>query len=304
MKKIKVSELPLCEDASGLYVMGVNSSNQSVKFKIDSLLNNNDDNIAELIDEITDTLSTKQDALRVSGDLALSADSELSLTDMAKKRLFIDLWNSACGSYGKYNEESGFFELNGLTDIPYWEACIIIRQGLWGAHSTNGEARYQNAYDIRTALPIGCYGSSFYNATNMFRNAAKLERVSIAGATTSGYLSSIQYMFFSCKKLTTILDTVDLRYTSSRSSVEDAFAGCAALVDVNIYGLKWDIHFKDSPLLSYDSLNYLLKNAANTAAITVTLHPDVYAKIVDESNAQWHSLLALAQSKNISLATA
>lgn len=45
-------------------------------------------------------------------------------------------------------------------------------------------------------------------------------------------------------------------------------------------------------------------DAANTSAITVTVHADVYAKIQDESNTDWHALLALAQEKQITFATA
>ena len=61
---------------------------------------------------------------------------------------------------------------------------------------------------------------------------------------------------------------------------------------------------KDSPLISLESLQYLITNAANTSPITVTVHADVYAKIQDETNADWHALIASAQEKNITFATA
>lgn len=67
-----------------------------------------------------------QGALRTSADLALS-DDVLSLTDMAKKRLFIDLWNQAAGDYGRYNEDTGFFELYEIYDIGLDEALLIYR---------------------------------------------------------------------------------------------------------------------------------------------------------------------------------
>lgn len=50
-------------------------------------------------------------------------------------------------------------------------------------------------------------------------------------------------------------------------------------------------------------MQYMIDNAANTAAITVTVHPDVYAKLSDETNAEWHALLAQAAEKNIIFAT-
>ena len=36
---------------------------------------------------------------------------------------------------------------------------------------------------------------------------------------------------------------------------------------------------------------------------TITVHPDVYAKLTDETNTEWHALLALAAEKNITFAT-
>lgn len=79
-----------------------------------------------------------QGALRTSADLALSADDVLSLTDMAKKRLFIDLWNQAAGDYGRYNEETGYFELYEIYDIGWDEALLIYRiSGQWDYSTVN-----------------------------------------------------------------------------------------------------------------------------------------------------------------------
>lgn len=79
-----------------------------------------------------------QGALRTSADLALSSDDVLSLTDMAKKRLFIDLWNQAAGDYGRYNEDTGFFELYEIYDIGWDEALLIYRiSGQWDYSTVN-----------------------------------------------------------------------------------------------------------------------------------------------------------------------
>lgn len=52
----------------------------------------------------------------------------------------------------------------------------------------------------------------------------------------------------------------------------------------------------DSPLLSLESISYMIENATNTAAITITLHPTAYARVSDE-------LFALAAEKNITIAS-
>lgn len=57
------------------------------------------------------------------------------------------------------------------------------------------------------------------------------------------------------------------------------------------------------PDCDWEAVLWVSNKAANTAAITVTVHPDVYAKLSDETNAEWHALLAQAAEKNIIFAT-
>lgn len=82
------------------------------------------------------------------------------------------------------------------------------------------------------------------------------------------------------------------------------FYQCFALVFVSLRGVKYDISFSDSPLISLESLQFMITNAANTSPITVTVHADVYAKIQDETNAEWHALIETAAAKQITFATA
>ena len=68
--------------------------------------------------------------------------------------------------------------------------------------------------------------------------------------------------------------------------------------------VRSDIDIRRSSKLSYPSVAYMVANAANTAAITITVHPDVYAKLTDESNAEWHKVLLDAAGKQITFITA
>ena len=82
------------------------------------------------------------------------------------------------------------------------------------------------------------------------------------------------------------------------------FYRCGLLEDVRISSLKVNISFAYSPLISIESLQYLITNAANTSPITVTVHADVYAKIQDEGQVDWHALIETAAAKQITFATA
>lgn len=82
------------------------------------------------------------------------------------------------------------------------------------------------------------------------------------------------------------------------------FYQCFALVSVSLRGVKYDISFSNSPNISINSLQFLITSASNASPITVTVHSDVYAKIQDESNADWHALIEAATAKQITFATA
>lgn len=101
-----------------------------------------------------------------------------------------------------------------------------------------------------------------------------------------------------------VIGIIRMNYASSSSQYEWMFYQCTSLVRVSLRGVKYDISFSNSPLISLESLQYLITNAANTSPITVTVHADVYAKIQDETQTEWHALIASAQEKNITFATA
>lgn len=111
---------------------------------------------------------------------------------------------------------------------------------------------------------------------------------------------SLSYAFYGCSSLHTISGTI---YLDSRVDTNNTFRGCRALETVYISYLTKSLSLSDSPLLSLASLQYLVDNATNTSAITVTVHPTVYAKLTDTANAEWHKVLADAAEKNIAFAT-
>ncbi|WP_303745023.1 hypothetical protein, partial [uncultured Duncaniella sp.] len=86
------------------------------------------------------------------------------------------------------------------------------------------------------------------------------------------------------------------------------FTGCVKLETLEMSRLKKSLILSGSPLLSAYSVNYIVTKATNTTAITITLHADVYNKIVEaaegEKESEWSGLLELAASKNITFASA
>lgn len=84
----------------------------------------------------------------------------------------------------------------------------------------------------------------------------------------------------------------------------DTFANCPNLQNIQIKYARYNIRLATSPLLTLESFQYLVENATNTSAITVTVHADVYAKLTDPQQADWYAVNTAAQGKHISFATA
>ena len=79
--------------------------------------------------------------------------------------------------------------------------------------------------------------------------------------------------------------------------------------------LRYDFNIGKLKSISLASMQYMVNNSQATSSITVTVHPDVYAKLTGDTTnaaaaaltsdelAQWTALATTANSKNISFAT-
>lgn len=95
----------------------------------------------------------------------------------------------------------------------------------------------------------------------------------------------------------------EIKLNKSTTGAESAFVACESLIGIEISRLQQNINFRWSRNLSLESLQYMVANAANTSAITITVHADVYAKLTDETNTEWYQVLLDAADKNITFAT-
>lgn len=112
--------------------------------------------------------------------------------------------------------------------------------------------------------------------------------------------SNCTYLFYGCMQLVTIVGGITLETSNNNA----ALTGCKSLQEIRIKKLRYNVNLKDSPLLTLESFQYLVENATNTSAITVTVHADVYAKLTDPQQADWYAVNTAAQGKQISFAAA
>ena len=164
---------------------------------------------------------------------------------------------------------------------------------------------FYNLY-TRTNIPLNISGGYVSINAHAAFSGSTCEVISLSKLGSGGlfYPSRVSYMFRSCTKLKTIIGIIRMDYIQNNESYDFMFANCPTLVTVNLRGVKLNLSLESCPLLSLQSLSFLIINSSNTSAITITVHADVYAKIQDESNTDWHALLSAAQEKQITFATA
>jgi hypothetical protein len=108
-------------------------------------------------------------------------------------------------------------------------------------------------------------------------------------------------MFYGCKKLKVIYP---MNVKSAATIDISNFNGCSSLVEVRLFNLKLNTGFKDSPNISKRSILYIVNNAAPTSAITITLHPDAYARLNPDLEENVDIKSALEAQPLITLASA
>lgn len=185
----------------------------------------------------------------------------------------------------KYNEATGFYELNGLTDITEAEMRVIYKYA--GTPQAKAAFAYSKA---RTNLPMpGMYNGSVYGT--MFYGCPNLEVAYLGNRQSSptSYDVPLAYTegnncFYLCKKLKKIYGKIYQRNDWSLT-----FGECLALEEVRIAELYSSIQLSWSPNLSKESVQYMITNAkplsgAAVGSITITLHPTAYARLKDDAD--------------------
>lgn len=187
----------------------------------------------------------------------------------------------------KYNEATGFYELNGLTDITEEQMRKIYR------YAGTPQVQASHAYSrIRTNFPSpGFYNGSIYDG--MFY-ASKIEVINLGYKQIQPpiFLEPFvtlegQKAFYLCENLRIIYGRIEKFRTIKDWDL--TFGKCAKLEEVRIYKLGTSIKFSWSPNLSKESVLYMITNAnppsgAAAGSITITLHPTAYARLKDDAD--------------------
>jgi hypothetical protein len=231
----------------------------------------------------------KQAQLASSDDIlvGVGATPNLSLTDTARHAVFDDLWKAAGCTIG--TGESKYL-CNGIGHT-YEEAKYLYDFGHMRDGITNN---FYRDTKIKVNLPTLLSGS-VAPGRYTFMASKNLLKVDMP------YFIPDIGAFRDC----TALQSIRCYSPSVQSgSSQDVYLNCSALESITftrMYELNLDLSY--SPLLNLATCQLFVSKYSGSKAITIYVHPTVYAKLTDTSNAQWYAVMTQAVNKKIAFAT-
>ncbi len=219
----------------------------------------------------------------VKDSLDLKADiSPANGSTSALRALFTSVPNANC----VYNTATGYYEMNGITDLT--EADMMKSYHALSRYLTSYVGCYQNS-GIRTNYYLGTLPNGAFNLVLACSGLLTLE---VFKYSEDHSITNLSRAFNYCTSLY-IIETLRLNPITSASNVSNALKNCTSLITCKIKELKVSFSFESSPLLSLASLQYLVTNRLNgTTRITITVHADVWAKLNDAVGyPEWNALL-------------
>lgn len=205
----------------------------------------------------------------------------------------------------KYNEATGYYELNGLTDITE-EQMRIIYEKTWGWWLTLPNLNGFGDSSARTNVPCPDYKRLYYqtncNLASSFGVTGNLDNLEVLNFIPLQYSNpslirlSIRTMNWMCQgngKPLTIMGTFDVGNVPDNNSLNIG----GNIKTITIKNLSKNIKFYNSKVLSKESVLYMINNSAATSAITIGLRQAVYDVMKDDADI----IAALAEKTNITL---
>lgn len=174
-----------------------------------------------------------------------------------------------CYSTIPANTYKPFYLAYGVNTDPNWQnpdyvasyAAVSGATQTFSYYGANSIGIFDMAVDIIT-LPTDCRGLMYH----------------APALSHAGVFDAINTTNFGAKK----------------GSWQEAFGDCYSLEDLFIQNLKASINISWSPI-NNESMAFIIENAANTSAITISVSPYTYYRLTDE-------IKAAATAKNITIA--
>ena len=254
---------------------------------------------------VSDALSTKVDKTDITQSTGTSTTAVMS--QKASTDSFIANTPSGDPMHNLYvavgavwNAQTGFWELNGLTDITNEQMLTIyVETNNFLMYISDMEACYCFC-NCRTNIPNIPYLSSVgrlrSNWNDFFRQSPNIEVIVFNTIYSYNFKpDTLNGVFFNCFNLRLIDGILDVSKCIKQKSSD--FVNCGKLESVKLYNLNYSIGLTYCKMLSAESVRYMIENATDKT-ITITLHTEAYDRAIADAGVQ----TALANKTNVSLA--
>ena len=277
--------------------------------------------------EFDAALTAKQDKLVNSADVTVGEDDKLTVTDAAVKKAFIKRWENLSTIYvgalcGVYDEKTDLFTVTWGTKYPEsrkYQPYFTYEQAIAALDAVTGPVLGNDSFAPR--IPANLPPIGYQQGSGPKYTIADADSVVYNYIIKTLILSAIgpcdvtqTMVLTSANELQAVIGEVIMSRGGNPILFSSAGRGFPKLEYFHIT-IKTSFDVRTSPLLTFSTMQYLVTNAANTSPITVTVHPDVYAKLTGDTTnaaaaaltsdelAQWTALVTTANGKNITFAT-
>lgn len=203
--------------------------------------------------------------------------------------------------------KAGHWLLNGVGDLTNRDMRHILAKGaaIPGVvySMANAISDYYNkdknpgANAVRTNY---CFAgtTNFTVEMGAFFNNQVIEVIELSARPNGAQGSILTKTMYFARLATNLRHIVGICIPNDTNA--DAFTGSPLIKTIDVRELKYNINFKDQPLLTNASILNMINKEMATNAIVITLHADAYARAMANTNIQ----SALAAHPNVSLAKA
>ena len=206
-----------------------------------------------------------------------------------------------------FNAGSGYFELNGMTDLSYEEAMAVysktsaFSQGCISPSGVTLGGVIEEKYGVFrcnvTVLPYRLYMMTQANFSYLCWNNRFVEKLFLYNYNAV-FVKDFASAFDGCYRLKEVQGVIELK--NSATNYTSAFLNCYSLESISLQGIKANLNFAQSARLSSASILFMINKELSASAITITLHADAYARAMADAEIT----AALAAHPNVSLAKA
>lgn len=184
----------------------------------------------------------------------------------------------------KYNEATGFYELNGLTDITEEQMRVIWQENLSGWYL---KGRTNLTRNIEAKGNAGGYNGGIDICNMCYSN----NNITIFNFGSSPFARYLDNVFSGCTKL----ETIDTRFRIipyGGSVGPNIFRNCSALKEVRFnmeyIGYSTKVNFPASSLISKDSVLSVIKTTKTDGSVkplvVVGLNESAYNRLKDDTD--------------------